>query len=439
MNWLIQEDIARAMARDRKTGIGPSAALCAEWDAKATADSQALVLAGERPRNMKVAGDIAEICIEGALTSRPSYYAYYYGGGNTCYADIITGLQLAQSDPAIKRVVLRTNSPGGTVDGLFETLAALESFSKPITSIASRACSAAYSIVALTNKITAATPASVFGSIGVAAEYVFFDDMQRVSITSTEAPDKRPDVTTDHGKAVVRRELDAIHDLFVDAIARGRTKATGSKISVKAVNADFGRGAVVLTAEAMELGMIDATSMPALRSVPDAPADPAEEDESPDPDDEPQEDASAIAAAQKEKRMDLKTLKSQHGEVYEAAVQDGVASERKRVNAHLKMAKTSGAFDVAERAIASGASVLDEEVHSDYMSAAMSRADRAARKSETDASAAITSGAASKPVGSEGSAPALDASGAPVATADIGDAIVALWDSEKSQVHGARA
>lgn len=94
--------------------------------------------------------------------------------------------------------------------------------------------------------------------------------------------------------------------------------------------------------------------------------------------------SSAECGREKEQKMDLKTLKAQHPETYEAAVQEGVNNERKRVNAHLKLAESSGAMDVAKKAIASGVSTMDEEVHAEYLAAGMNRSDRETRQTETD-------------------------------------------------------
>jgi ClpP class serine protease len=145
------------------------------------------------------------------------------------------------------------DSPGGQVDGLFETIAAIDAFKatgKPLKVRASNAQSAAYALAAAAGRIEATSPASSFGSIGVAAAFVVSDKV--VSVTSTDAPNKRPDVATDAGRAIVREQLDAIHELFVGAIAKGRGTTAA------AVNKEFGRGATVLAGEARRRGMIDA-------------------------------------------------------------------------------------------------------------------------------------------------------------------------------------
>jgi len=194
----------------------------------------------------------AEIRISGVLLPGASHFALYRGG-STRYGDIRDALAKADQDPAVKRIVLNINSPGGAVDGLFETVNAVRAVRKPISVRASAALSAAYALAAATGgPIVAESEASQFGSIGVATpSYYFLQGEEVISITSTEAPKKRPDVRTEEGRAVIREHLDAVHKLFVEAIAEGRrTKASD-------INANYGRGATLLAREARAAGMID--------------------------------------------------------------------------------------------------------------------------------------------------------------------------------------
>jgi ClpP class serine protease len=199
-----------------------------------------------------LAGDTAEIVVDGVLTPKPDLLAKLFGGGNTAYSSIIEALRNARTNSSVKRVILQISSPGGDVDGLFETLdeiAAFKASGKQIIARASMACSAAYAIAAATGRIEAVGEASRFGSIGVATERFVSDRF--VSIASTGAPNKRPDVRTEAGKNVVRAELDEIHDLFVRRIAAGRG------VPVAKVAADYGKGSSFMSAEAKRRGMID--------------------------------------------------------------------------------------------------------------------------------------------------------------------------------------
>jgi ClpP class serine protease len=215
--WLMKKSLAEAIEHARAQALEPPAVVMAAFERE-----RALASSGGDPRIFKRAGDVAEIVIQGALTPKPDWYAYWFCGGNTTYPEIIQSLALAAADQGIKRVVLNISSPGGYVDGLFDCLGAIESFSKPKETRASMADSAAYAIASLGGKITATNKAAEFGSVGVCVTYVRYDGVQIYDIVSSNAPNKRPDPSTKEGQAVIREGLDAIEELFVDAIARGR-------------------------------------------------------------------------------------------------------------------------------------------------------------------------------------------------------------------------
>jgi capsid assembly protease len=378
--WLLKDEIlrelravnARATAEDRRA-----------FEAASVTQPQA-----SAPRNLKVAGNVAEIGIDGVLTEKPDFLVWLFGGANTSYESIRAALASAQADQSIKEIVLNVNSPGGNVNGLFETIAAIQATTKPIRVRASQAASAAYALAAVAGKIEAVGPASSFGSIGVATS-IYVDD-QVVDIASKEAPNKRPDVTTDAGKAVVQAELDAIHELFADAIASGRADATGNEdIDVDFVNANFGRGGVLLAAEAKKRKMIDSFPKPASRAsrgknataVSDGGQDTVTETGDTNP-------------------MNRETLKAQHPEVYASIVAEGeaageargVASERDRVTAHLTMGEASGDMKTAIAAIADG-SGMTAALQAKYLAAGMNRNAIVARETEGAAAAAVTAGA----------------------------------------------
>lgn len=127
--------------------------------------------------------------------------------------------------------------------------------------------------------------------------------------------------------------------------------------------------------------------------------------------------------------MNKDELKAQHPELYAAVVNEGreagitagTEQERKRVLAHLKLGKTSGAEKVAHDAIASGASTMDEQVFAEYQAAAMNRRDASNRQADSDAAGAATAGAAQ---------PGATAS---VETEDIGDKVVALMAAARGK------
>jgi ClpP class serine protease len=351
--WLIKQETAAEIARLHRTVPSPTA----EQRTAFRAETQVEPTARES-RNMKVAGSVAEIGVRGVLVKQPSFLMWLMGIEQTAYSDIATALASASADASIKSVVMRVDSPGGQVDGLFECLAAVQAFDKPLSVLATQACSAAYALAAVAGKITATGPAASFGSIGVAASIGL--DKETVDLTSTAAPNKRPDVTTEEGKAVVVEYLDAIHALFADAIADGRDT------TVAAVNSGFGRGAVVLAADARSRGMIDGVVKPARTDSKRSKVG-----------------ASADAEEMEIVTMDLRTLKAQHPDVYDAAVAEGVTAERDRVSAHLTLGATGGdeGMAVAMTAIEAGTG-LNMTTQAKYTALALNRRDRDLRQTD---------------------------------------------------------
>lgn len=115
--------------------------------------------------------------------------------------------------------------------------------------------------------------------------------------------------------------------------------------------------------------------------------------------------------------MDLKKLKLEHPDVFEAAFQEGVTAERDRVTAHLTLGASCGDMKTAREAIESGAA-MTQTFTAKYLAASANRADRTARQADTDAADKVVTGATS---------PTAEGDQGP----DLGDKIVALIDGDK--------
>lgn len=196
-----------------------------------------------------------------------------------------------------------------------------------------------------------------------------------MTLTNTDSPDKRPDVTTDAGKAVVVAYLDQIQDELVRAIARGRD------VKASAVTDTYGRGASFIASHALKLGMIDKIASTPLRAVTNRKTN-------------AMSDETAESRAETTRNI-------------EAAVQRGVTQERDRVIAHITMGEASGDMSIALEAIRAGAGMTLEH-NARYMSAGMNRTDRSKRQTESNAAEAVVAG--------EGVTPP---------TTDLGDQVVA--------------
>lgn len=355
--WLIEENAGRVLADARERGINSLT-----HDQIVAFEKETTAASGD-PRNVVRAGSTMEIRVEGTLTERPDLFAAWFGGGNTTYDSITKALALAATDSSVRDVVLRVSSPGGQVDGLFEALSAIESFrdtsGKKIKTIATKAQSAAYAIAAASGNIIAANSASMFGSIGTAIDFVVNPNMKVVSITNSDSPAKRPDPTTDEGRAEIVRFLDQVNELFVRAIASGR-EVESSEVTEK-----FGRGASFVADEAKRRGMVDAIANPMSKKTSGARG----------------RSTTADDGEGKEVAMDLATLKAQHPAVYQAAVAEGENQERDRVVAHLTLGEQSGDMKTASDAIRAGEG-MTQTITAKYLAAGMNRSDRTVRQSE---------------------------------------------------------
>lgn len=299
-----------------------------------------------------VSNRVATIQVKGVMTQQQSWYAQIFGGGNTTYPQIIDALGAAGGDERVDSIVLEMDSPGGSVDGLFDAMEALANVGKPSrVEVSNQAASAAYMLAAQADTIVATNPVARFGSVGVVVDSYVSEE--KVSVTSTDAPNKRHDLKTEAGRATLRAELDDIHEIMVSEIAKGRGT------TVETVNAKYGRGGMLVASKAVEAGMIDSLENNAVPSR-----------------------GGPLNAIEEGSNMDLKTLKAQHPETFAKAREEGITAERDRVGAHLTMGHASGDMATAVAACKDGTG-MTATLQATYMAAGMNKNDSAARETES--------------------------------------------------------
>lgn len=300
-------------------------------------------------------GGTASVPVIGLLTEVPDWWAYFFGAGNTLYSDIIAAVTQAEGDPKIESIELDINSPGGTVNGLFELLSTLKGITKPVhAAVNGLATSAAYAVAAQADTISVANQSNRVGSVGVVVS--LRKDESRVDITSSKAPKKAPDINTKAGVKEIQKTLDGIHDLFVQSISEGRG------VGVDIVNANYGKGSTVLASEAVEIGMIDSIIDKSFA---------------------PTSTSTKRTGTGERVTMNLEELKAQHPALYTQVMSAGVTQERDRVSAHLTMGEASGAMDIALKAVEDGTE-MTANLTAKYMAAGLKRQDIAARGDEAD-------------------------------------------------------
>lgn len=179
--------------------------------------------------------------------------------GATSIDMLATDFNQAFDNPDVKAIVLNIDSPGGTVAGVNEFAEMIYSArgKKPIVAyVSGMGASAAYWIASAADEIVLDATASV-GSIGVVS--VQMDDTERkakaglkeIQIVSSLSPRKRPDMTTDAGRADIQVMVDSIAHVFFNAVARNR------RVTAENLLSDFGQGGLLVGVDAVRVGAAD--------------------------------------------------------------------------------------------------------------------------------------------------------------------------------------
>lgn len=256
---------------------------------------------------------VAHAQIKGVLSNKVSLFDKLFGYAPTLtYQEIIDMADQVDSDPRVKELVIHADSPGGYSMGADDASIAISLINKPVTTmIEGQLASAAYYVTAGSDKIIATSEQNQIGSIGTVVTIPI--DVETVRISSSDAPNKSPDVTTIEGKAVIQKQLDEIQSLFVRRVAEGRG------VSIQKVQSDYGQGGVFLARQALAAGMIDEIytiedrkKVSQVQSIHSA--------------------KSEKNIIDKGKKMDLEKLKSEFPSVFAEVIQIGVKQERERVN-----------------------------------------------------------------------------------------------------------
>lgn len=202
-------------------------------------------------------GSTAILGVEGPLFRYANLFTAISGA--TSVEMLSQDLESALQDPAIERIVLNVNSPGGQVDGINELADMIRAGNsrKPVIAyVDGLAASAAYWIASAAGQIVA-NESAFLGSIGVVAaisDSRSADEkrgVKRYEIVSSQSPRKRPDPATEAGRGQILEQVDALAQLFIDRVAGFRGASSDQVVD------NFGRGGVLPARAAQAAGMID--------------------------------------------------------------------------------------------------------------------------------------------------------------------------------------
>lgn len=222
--------------------------------ARMQADPSAFLMGGEdehEDRGYELADGVATICVDGVLMQRDC------GWWAMGYDAIAKAFQAALDDQQCCTVVLRIDSPGGVVAGLFDTVrqmrAAATAARKRVVAVSDESCySAAYALACVADEIVLPETGGV-GSVGVVARLVSFADAERAEgidvrlVTSgAEKADGNPHQPI--SDAAVSR-LQATVDEFAGIFARWVAERRGMSVdAVMALQAGIRTGRAAVSA-----------------------------------------------------------------------------------------------------------------------------------------------------------------------------------------------
>lgn len=192
-------------------------------------------------------GDTAIIPVRGPIFRYANLLTNVSGA--TSVQVLARDIAAAEADPAVRAIVLAVDSPGGQAAGIADLVSTIKAIEKPITAyVDNQAALAAYWLAAATSEVVISRAALV-GNVGVAVSANVNKRDGIIEIVSSQSPKKRPDLSTEAGRAQVQTIVDDLAAVFISDIARLRD------LSEKAVLA--WEGDVRLGSKAVAVGMAD--------------------------------------------------------------------------------------------------------------------------------------------------------------------------------------
>lgn len=177
----------------------------------------------ENTRVVTMRDGIAVIPVTGPIMRYANMFTRISGATST--QELATDLQTALDDPKVKGIILNVDSPGGEANGINELgdMVFAARGKKPIKAYGGgTVASASYWIGSSADELVIDDTA-LLGSIGVVVEVALREAREgekRYTITSSNAPNKRPNLETEEGRAELSKTIDALGEVFVAKVAR---------------------------------------------------------------------------------------------------------------------------------------------------------------------------------------------------------------------------
>lgn len=216
--------------------------------------------AANNQMGLRVTEGVAVIDLVGVLTKDYSWTTAMMGG--TSMQTVGALLNQARTDPNIKGILLRIDSPGGTVDGveiLAKTIRATAS-EKAVYALASGAiASAAYWAGSAASALYLESGTTAAGSIGIVSAHRDISALEsRVGVKTTEISSGKfkriasmYEPLSAEGRDTIQAQLDQMYGLFVEAVAQHR------QTTVQNVLDRMADGRIFIGQNAINVGLAD--------------------------------------------------------------------------------------------------------------------------------------------------------------------------------------
>ncbi len=288
-----------------------------------------------RPQGYEVVEGVAIIPIDGVIAKRMNLFTQISGGVST---DLLArDFKAAVNDPSVKAIVLAIDSPGGTVDGTVD-IARLVYESRGIKPIVAYTdgimASAAYWIGSAADKVYIGNDATLVGSIGVVATHQDISKAQELAgVKTTEVyAGKYKRIVSQYaplseaGQAYLQDRVDYLYSVFISAVADNRGVAVEKVLKVMA------DGKVFSGRQAVEAGLVDGVAtLDALIAGFKPGGSPGINAKEKIMAEEKKEETAVITAA---------LIAEKHPDVFKAIQEQGVKTERERIQGVFSLFRT---------------------------------------------------------------------------------------------------
>jgi len=210
----------------------------------------------------RVAAGVSVVPLKGIITPSANLFSMLMGGGSGLDR-FLSDLRAAVQDSETKAVVLDVDSPGGLVDMVPETAAAMreirDASDKPMVAVANPlAASAAYWLASQAHEVVV-TPSGEAGSIGVYQIHREGSKMfDRVGIKHTlvsagkyKGEGNPYEALGDEGLASIQQGVNDFYSMFTADVAKGRG------VSQQEVTDGMGEGRTLTAKRAKGAGLVD--------------------------------------------------------------------------------------------------------------------------------------------------------------------------------------